>query len=229
MRRPAGLLVILLMLLGARLRPVAVFLSVASPPESPFMPKGGGMGVDPARERAKALESAVLERARACRQYEQGTGCPLPCPSGRARGTPGGEGGVSQTPGPAQSGANSEAPGAPGRSARHAATAPAPNERCRKGAQGSTLARCSPRQDESQVKAQGGGTLGAGVNASVDIRGSGLEFRGKSLMREVCPSCKLRGEREGREVATSSEGGSDPCASWAVTVGAWNSGELREE
>ena len=63
MRRPAGLLVILLMLLGARLRPVAVFLSVASPPESPFMPKDGGMGVDPARERAKALESAVLECA----------------------------------------------------------------------------------------------------------------------------------------------------------------------
>ena len=65
MRRPAALLVILLMLLGARcaLRPVAVILSVASPPESPFMPKDGGMGVDPARERAKALESAVLECA----------------------------------------------------------------------------------------------------------------------------------------------------------------------
>ena len=66
MRRPAGLLIILLMLLGARcaLRPVAVILSVASPPQSPpLMPKDGGMGVDPARERAKALEAALLERA----------------------------------------------------------------------------------------------------------------------------------------------------------------------
>ena len=226
MRRPAALLVILLMLLGARcaLRPVAVILSVASPPESPFMPKDGGMGVDPARERAKALESAVLECAASMSKEQDAFFHALQVERAAE-----GEGGVSQTPGPAQSGAKSEAPGAPGRSARHAATAPAPNERCRKGAQGSTLARCSPRQDESQLKAQGGGTLGAGANASVDIRGSGLEFRGKSLMREVCPSCKLRGEREGREVATSSEGGSDPCASWAVTVGAWNSGELREE
>ena len=194
MRRPAGLLVILLMLLGARLRPVAVFLSVASPRESPFMPKGGGMGVDPARERAKALESAVLERARACRQYEQGTGCLLPCPSGRARGR--GRGRSFANTWPCSKRRQIRSTGCPRqkRSARRRRSRP--NERCRKGAQGSTLARCSPRQDESQVKAQGGGTLGAGVNASVDIRGSGLEFRGKSLMREVCPSCKLRGERE---------------------------------
>ncbi len=66
-RRPAGLLALVLMLLGARcaLRPVAAVLSITPASPSQLKPKDSGMSVDPTQltERAKALEAALLERA----------------------------------------------------------------------------------------------------------------------------------------------------------------------